>query len=82
VSQDSYEKAAPLDITPTPDVITRIFMLFKGVPAKDLDAWSAAVKRSHQGIDLWTPIVGVETHKLSDTSAFRVLEWGGMEVGQ
>ncbi|KAJ8087493.1 hypothetical protein PM082_006324 [Marasmius tenuissimus] len=31
VPQASYELAAPMDITSTPDKVTRVFMLFRGV---------------------------------------------------
>jgi hypothetical protein len=35
LSQASHEQAAQIRISPAPDVITRIFMLFRGVAADD-----------------------------------------------
>ena len=75
--QAVYERAAELEVQPVPDVMTRVFMLFRGVRAEDVDAWANARKRVTQ-ID-WVDIVGImpEAH---DRSVFRVLEWGAMEV--
>ncbi|KZV96697.1 ubiquitin-domain-containing protein [Exidia glandulosa HHB12029] len=75
--QDEYERAAPLDVTPAPDIVTRVFMLFRGLSAQDAGAWRAAqFVEAH----VWKDVVGVETDKALDASLFRVLEWGGMEV--
>ncbi|KAJ7452754.1 hypothetical protein B0H11DRAFT_2161447 [Mycena galericulata] len=43
VPQAAYEAAARLDVVPAPDVVTRVFMLFKGVSAEELGVWSASV---------------------------------------
>ena len=40
VAQDAYEQAAQLRIAPVPDVVTRVFMLFRGVPVGDLGLWN------------------------------------------
>jgi len=37
--QASYEQAAQMRVSPAPDVVTRIFMLFRGVDPGDLDHW-------------------------------------------
>ncbi|QRV94996.1 ubiquitin family protein [Ceratobasidium sp. AG-Ba] len=74
--QSEYEVAAPMRINPTPDVTTRVFMLFRGVKQADLDFWAEAVK----DVNEWGDIVGVDAQKATDTSIFRVLEWGGMEL--
>ncbi|KAJ7496729.1 hypothetical protein FB451DRAFT_201882 [Mycena latifolia] len=76
VPQAAYEPAARLDITPAPDVVTRVFMLFKGVPSEKVDAWSA----SSEGPERWREVVGVDVERALDADLFRVLEWGGMEV--
>lgn len=78
--QISYERAAPLDISPQPDIITRIFMLFKGVPEDWLVDWSGAQRRAVEDVDFWRNVVGVDVAKAGDAKLFRVLEWGGMEV--
>jgi len=80
VNQTAYERAAPLEVTPPPDVVTRVFMLFKGVSEADLGEWTEAATRSKAPVDSWCDIVGVEQEKMLDASLFRVLEWGGMEV--
>lgn len=74
--QYEYEKAAQLDVSPRPDVVTRVFMLFGGVEKKDT-AWNEARVRV-KDIE-WRQVVGVKD-EADDPSRFRVLEWGGMEV--
>lgn len=76
--QAVYERAAELKVTPTPDVITRIFMLFRGVDAVEVDLWTAARNRAGQ-VD-WQSVVGVRRTEATDGELFRVLEWGGVEV--
>lgn len=78
--QYAYERAAPLEVTPLPDVMTRVFMLFKGVPEDQLANWSAAQTRADADVAWWVGVVGVDVARAQDASLFRVLEWGGMEV--
>ena len=84
VAQDAYEQAAPMRIAPIPDVVTRVFMLFRGVAAGDLGLWQAASARaapaSAEGATFWADVVGVNAARAADSGLFRVLEWGGMEV--
>ncbi|KAI5831446.1 hypothetical protein K523DRAFT_269933 [Schizophyllum commune Tattone D] len=80
VEQAAYERAAPLDITPVPDVVTRVFMLFRGVADAELNAWPAAQLRAKEPALRWQDVVGVQLATTLDTSLFRVIEWGGMEV--
>ncbi|KAF9021390.1 hypothetical protein BDZ89DRAFT_957527 [Hymenopellis radicata] len=83
VPQAAYEKAAPLEVTPQPDVLTRIFMLWKGVTSAELRSgvWQNSVQRASMDVEMWKGIVGIqEFPSMYDESAFRVLEWGGMEV--
>ncbi|PIL28615.1 hypothetical protein GSI_08657 [Ganoderma sinense ZZ0214-1] len=77
--QAAYERAAVLEVHPKPEVVTRVFMLFRGVPADDASqpAWSAA--RARVGEVDWVRVVGVEAGA-RDQSRFRLLEWGAMEV--
>ncbi|KAK4704354.1 hypothetical protein P7C70_g1854, partial [Phenoliferia sp. Uapishka_3] len=70
IAQEPYEQAAKLEVEPAPDVVTRVFMLFKG--AETEDAWS------EKEFD-WREVVGVK-EGAEDVGKFRVLEWGGMEV--
>ncbi|QRV96146.1 ubiquitin family protein [Ceratobasidium sp. AG-Ba] len=74
--QIEYEAAALMRISPSPDVTTRVFMLFRGVEDSDVDQWGSAVK----DVNEWKDIVGVDMEKAMDTNNFRALEWGGMEV--
>jgi ubiquitin C len=80
ISQKSYEKAAQMIISPTPNVVTRVFMLFRGVRSDDVALWAPAVARVKDGATYWTEVVGVDAVRASDPKLFRVLEWGGMEV--
>ncbi|KAJ7762959.1 hypothetical protein B0H16DRAFT_1311466, partial [Mycena metata] len=80
VPQAAYEAAAALDISPTPDVITRLFMLFKGIADDDVaGAWAGARAADNDG-ERWLRVVGLDAERTADASLFRVLEWGGMEV--
>ncbi|TFK53741.1 hypothetical protein OE88DRAFT_1626659 [Heliocybe sulcata] len=78
--QEAYERAAPLDVVPAPDVVTRVFMLFKGIDQESLRDWSAAQDKAKEDVQWWRDIVGVDLDKAGDGKLFRVLEWGGMEV--
>ena len=82
VTQDSWEKAAAMHITPTPDIVTRIFMLFRGVTAGDLSRWGPARMRAAEpGAEtFWADVVGVDAASAEDRGLFRVLEWAAMEV--
>ena len=77
--QAAYERAASLEVQPAPDVVTRVFMLFRSVSAEDAESpmWFAARSRAEE-MD-WAKVVGVEAGAW-DESRFRVLEWGAMEV--
>ncbi|PBK61515.1 hypothetical protein ARMSODRAFT_661904 [Armillaria solidipes] len=50
VPQALYDRQAPLKIQPTPDVVTRILMLYKGVPATHIGRWRNAVKRAEESV--------------------------------
>jgi hypothetical protein len=76
LNQKHYEQAATLQVVPTPDVTTRVFLLFGGVGPSDA-AWNEARHRS-KSVD-WKTTVGVQDTAWDETK-FRVLEWGGMEV--
>lgn len=81
VPQGSYEQAAPMTISPSPDIIVRVFMIFKGVKADELHAWTEARDRVQETVGRWRAVVGLpDDDQLQDKSLFRVLEWGGMEV--
>ncbi|PBK81589.1 hypothetical protein ARMGADRAFT_1144165 [Armillaria gallica] len=80
--QASYEHAAPLDVEPKPDIVTRVFMLFTRVCEDELVEWEGALTRAFESADIWKGIVGVDGHKANDERLFRVLEWGGMEVAR
>ena len=75
--QQAYERAAELQVEPKPDVVTRVFMLFRGVDAEAAEMWTAA--RERVGSVDWRSVVGVRP-EASDETRFRVLEWGAMEV--
>ncbi|KIY63108.1 hypothetical protein CYLTODRAFT_494168 [Cylindrobasidium torrendii FP15055 ss-10] len=78
VSMDAYEKAAPLDVSPAPDVVTRVFMVFKRLCSEELDLWEESRTTP---VEEWRNVIGVPTKELQDDARlFRVLEWGGMEV--
>ncbi|CAE6507122.1 unnamed protein product [Rhizoctonia solani] len=78
--QQDYEKAAPLDVSPAPQVVTRVFMLFRGVEESQIELWNDSVDMAQKDVSMWRGIVGVDVDQVHDKSLFRVLEWGGMEV--
>ncbi|KAG1812598.1 uncharacterized protein BJ212DRAFT_459416 [Suillus subaureus] len=80
VSQAAYERAASLSISPQPDVVTRVFMLFRGIPKEHLANWSNAQTQAEKDVAWWVGVVGVDPARAGDVTLFRVLEWGGMEV--
>jgi len=69
-------------VSPAPDVVTRVFMLFRGVAQGDLGLWAPAAARAtaEDGATFWARVVGVDAARGSDRGLYRVLEWGGMEV--
>jgi hypothetical protein len=80
--QESYEAAAPMEVTPKPDVVTRIFMVARGVDNEEAqrDEWAGASLRASQPVEIWQRIVGMSLERALDSAVFRVLEWGGMFV--
>ncbi|KAG1769324.1 hypothetical protein EDD22DRAFT_817525 [Suillus occidentalis] len=80
VSQAAYERAASLSISPQPDIVTRVFMLFRGIPKEHLAKWSKAQMQAEEDVAWWVDVVGVDPARAGDATLFRVLEWGGMEV--
>ncbi|EFI26609.1 ubiquitin family protein [Coprinopsis cinerea okayama7 len=78
--QSAYEKAAPLRVTPSPDVVLRIFMLFKGVQESQLGEWTNARTRQNEDVSRWRSVVGADVDLATNFDLFRVIEWGGMEV--
>ncbi|KZV72005.1 hypothetical protein PENSPDRAFT_576744 [Peniophora sp. CONT] len=80
VPQPEYEQAASLVVTPAPDVVTRVFMVFRGVDVDQLCNWEPAAERAGENVTFWKDVVGINADAAQDTSLFRVLEWGGMEV--
>ncbi|KAH9934085.1 ubiquitin-domain-containing protein [Epithele typhae] len=79
--QAAYARAAELRVEPAPDVVTRVFMLFRGVSEAEAEAgeWAAARARAVDGGVDWAEVVGVRP-EATDAGVFRVLEWGAMEV--
>lgn len=80
VPQVAYETSAPLDVSPKPDIVTRVFMLFQGINETELPSWSEAEERAKDDVSFWNAVVGIDEVKQKDETLFRVLEWGGMEV--
>lgn len=80
VPQSVYERAASLTISPQPDVVTRVFMLFRGASEEHLANWSNAQMQAEKDVAWWVDVVGVDIARAGDVALFRVLEWGGMEV--
>ncbi|KAG2037000.1 hypothetical protein BDR03DRAFT_920623 [Suillus americanus] len=78
--QAAYERVASLSISPQPDVVTRVFMLFRGIAEEHLAKWANAQMQAEEDVAWWVDVVGVDPASAGDAALFRVLEWGGMEV--
>ncbi|KAF9464631.1 hypothetical protein BDZ94DRAFT_1161638 [Collybia nuda] len=78
IPQATFSRIAPIDIIPKPDIVIRVFMIFKGV--SDLSYWPSSVKRARYDVTFWARIVGVDPVAAWNDELFRVLEWGAMEV--
>jgi len=78
--QEAYESAAPMEVTPLPDVVTRIFMVARGIDNEEAQRseWVEASLRASQPVEIWQRIVGMWLESALDSTVFRVLEWGGM----
>ncbi|KAH9060143.1 hypothetical protein EDB87DRAFT_1728898 [Lactarius vividus] len=76
IAQEPYKKAAAMRITPAPDIVTRVFMLFRRVAAGDLALSEPARARTAEGdgATFWVDEVGVDAARAADSGWFRVLE--------
>ena len=67
--QSVYERAAPLQLEPTPDVVARIFMIFRGVGETELGLWEEACERKNIPVEFWKNVVGVDVEGMAETEA-------------
>ena len=74
IEQTVYEQVAPLAISPSPDVVTRVVMLFQNLNEADVAAWGRARERAQLGPVYWKDVVGLDERAL-DGSLYRALEW-------
>lgn len=81
LSQKHCSRAATLWLNPKPDVLTRVFMIFQGVPVSELHRWDKVRVEKGESKFFWRDVAAVPSkERQSDASLFRVLEWGGMEI--
>ena len=72
LSQAAYERAAALEVVPPPDVVTHVFMLFRGVKEDEVVEWAAARARAtFLSVD-WAKVVCVKAEAW-DKGFLRVL---------
>ena len=70
-----------MEVSPSPNVTVRVFMLFKGLKEDEARRWIATAEAGENDASHWRSVVGIDgTSLAADTSLFRVVEWGGMEV--
>ncbi|RYP83219.1 hypothetical protein DL769_001415 [Monosporascus sp. CRB-8-3] len=82
VPQEAFNKAAELTVEgAVPKAVARVFMLFGGVENQELRSPDAVHQTSteHASEIDWPGVIGLDVQGMEDESAFRVLEWGGME---
>ncbi|VDB93368.1 unnamed protein product [Peniophora sp. CBMAI 1063] len=74
LDQGLYEELVPLALSPPPDVITRIVMVFQRLDEADVAAWPNARERKELGPEYWKEVTGVDERAL-DILLYRALEW-------
>lgn len=69
-------------VTPKPDVVTRIFMVARGLNDEETqdEVWKGAHLRASEPVEFWQATVGISQQRALDPTLFRVLEWGGMFI--
>ncbi|RYP17105.1 hypothetical protein DL765_004724 [Monosporascus sp. GIB2] len=83
VPQEAFNKAAELRVEgAVPKAVARVFMLFGGVEKKESsDPYADYQTSAEDARDIdWPGVIGLDIRGMKDEAAFRVLEWGGMEV--
>jgi hypothetical protein len=78
--QSDYETTAPLSISPSPEVVIRVFMLFKGITRDAVVEWNSTTPSFYQGPEIWAAIVCPGTYLPRNSKTFSVVELGGLEV--
>ncbi|WRT65820.1 uncharacterized protein IL334_002769 [Kwoniella shivajii] len=77
LNRAQLEPTSKLTIIPPPDVMLRIFVIFKGIPDSEMKDWeNAGVLHAEMGLD-WRDSVGW-TPDMQNESLFRVIEYGAM----
>ncbi|KZV74734.1 hypothetical protein PENSPDRAFT_749085 [Peniophora sp. CONT] len=79
LDQNVYEQVAPLSISPAPDVMTRIVLLFRKVQESEVTQWPAARERYQLGPNYWKDVVGAD-ERAGDATLYRAMEWRAVEI--
>lgn len=75
IPQPELEAEARLVVTPKPDAVTRIFMLFKGINREDWHKWQGVTEKKFN----WRNVIGID-NAVPSPDRFEVIEWGGMQL--
>jgi hypothetical protein len=78
--QAEHEAAAPLSISPTPEITIRVLVLFKGLNAPAAGIWGMVGPTVGKGDAIWKDIVKPGTNLSEVQYPFSVIELGGMVV--
>ncbi|KAK4686167.1 hypothetical protein P7C73_g3965, partial [Tremellales sp. Uapishka_1] len=77
LNTNQLNPSSVLTIIPPPQVLLRIFILFKGIAENELKEWEqAGILHAEMGLD-WRDAVGY-SGDMSNESLFRVVEYGAM----
>ncbi|KAG2113764.1 uncharacterized protein F5147DRAFT_679691 [Suillus discolor] len=76
----AYERAASLIVSPQPDVVTRVCMLFKGTCKEHLANWPYAQMQAENDVAWWVDVVGVDPTRAGDVTLFRMGRGGGSHL--
>lgn len=79
LEQATYEQLAPLAVSPPPDIVTRVVMLFQNVSHADVAAWAGARERAQSGPSYWKDVIGFD-ERATDASLYRAVEWRAVET--
>lgn len=74
LEQAIYEQIVPLAISPPPDIVTRVVVLYDDVSEHDLGSWTSARERAKAGPDYWKAVAGFD-ERARDANLYRALEW-------
>lgn len=60
----------PLEVMPSPDVVTRVFMIFQGISDEDLSVWLITTAKACEDVAWWRNMISVDVERAADRDGF------------